>query len=125
MNLKNALRVYEDVSCSNLKATSEVLWAKLEDRLCNKAYRAALQNAFFSLRWSERQESVAAYADRLRSASLALAMLVADEVLLNRFKAGLPQALQDQAVLVTGDFDSVVSVVSRLSSAQQKAVSRE
>ena len=53
---------------------------------------------------------------------MTLATPVSDEVLLNRSKAGLPQKLQDQTVLVTGEFDSVVSVVSRLLSAQQNTV---
>ena len=116
---KDALRVYEDVARTYINASAETLWSRLENRLCNKAHCAALQDTFFALRWNERHESVATYADRLKLASMTLATLVSDEVLLNRFKAGLPQKLQDQAVLVTGAFDSVVSVVSRLSSAQQ------
>lgn len=55
---------------------------------------------------------------------MALPSPITNDVLLNRFKAGLPQKLQDQAVLVTGDFDTVISSVSRLSTAQ-KSSSRE
>lgn len=68
--------------------------------------------------WNERREAVAAFAARLRSASIALPTDVSNDVHLNCFKAGFPQRLQQQAVLVGGDFDSVLSAVSRLSTAQ-------
>lgn len=116
---KDALRVYEEVAGEHTEATSAELWGLLEHRLCNEAHRSALQDKFFGMKWNERRESVATYAERLRSASMVLPTPVANDVLLNRFKAGLPQKLQDQAVLVTRDFDAVVSTVSRLSTAQQ------
>lgn len=49
---------------------------------------------------------------------MALQTAVADEILLNRFDEGLPARLQDQAMLVTGNYDTVVCVVSRLYSGQ-------
>ena len=116
---KDAQRVYEEVAGSNLKASAEELWSLLEVRLCNKAHRSALQDKFFNLKWNERKESVATYAERLHSDSIALPTATTTDVLLNLFKSGLPQKWQDQAVLVTGDFDTVVSSVSRLSTAQQ------
>lgn len=50
---------------------------------------------------------------------MALQTPVADRVLLNRLKAGLSARLQDQAMIVTGDFDTVLSVLSGPCSAQQ------
>lgn len=116
---KDARRVYEEVASMHTEASAAELWGLLETRLCNKTHRSALQDKFFEMRWSEKKESVAQYAERLRSASMALPTPIEGDVLLNRFKAGLPQKLQDQAVLVMGDFDTVVSSVSRLSTAQQ------
>lgn len=113
-----AQRVYEEVASENRDCSATTLWELLETRLCNKAHRSALQDMFFGLKWNERRESVSGYAERLRSAAIALPTEVGAGVLLNGFRAGLPQKLQDQAVLVTGDFDDVVSAVSRLSSAQ-------
>lgn len=61
---------------------------------------------------------------RLRSASVALQTSVTDETILKCFKAGLPSGLQDQAILVTGDFDTIVRIMSRLSGSQ-RVVSRK
>lgn len=87
--------------------------------MCNETQLHALQNGFFGLKCSERQESAAAFRERLTLASLILQTPGADEIFLIRFKAGLSARLQDQAMLVTGDFDTVVSEVPRLSSARQ------
>lgn len=115
----DALRIFNEVASAELEKSADELWELLEARLCNGAHRKALQDRFFSMTWNERKESVAEYAERLRAASLALPTPIANDVLLNRFKAGLPQKLQDHAILVAGDFDEVVSAVSELSSAQQ------
>lgn len=116
---KDASSVYDEVAGGNLECSATELWDKLEARLCNKAHRSALQDKFFNLKWNDRRESVGGYAERLRSAAMALPSAIPSDVLLNRFRAGLPQKLQDQAVLATGDFDEVVSAISRLSSAQK------
>lgn len=116
---KDARRVYEEIASTHTEASASKLWDMLEVRLCSKTHRSALQDKFFAMKWNEKKESVAHYAERLRSAAMALPTPVDNDVLLNRFKAGLPQKLQDQAVLVMGDFDTVVSSISRLSTAQQ------
>lgn len=118
---RDGQRVYEEIASKHADVSASELWKMLEVRLCNETHRSALQDRFFSMKWNERRESVAYYAERLRSASMAWTTPISDDVLLNRFKAGLPQRLQDQAVLVTGNFDTVVSSVSRLSTAQQSA----
>eukprot|EP00171_Calliarthron_tuberculosum_P002217 IDg2217t1 len=58
------------------------------------------------------------YAQKLRSAALALPGGIQEDVLLNRLKAGIPGRLRDQAHLVSGTFDEVVSRLSRVSAAQ-------
>ena len=116
---KDAQRVFEEVVSTHTSDTAATLWDLLETRLCNRTHMSALQDKFFSMKWNERKESVGSYAERLRSASMSLPTPISNDVLQNRFKAGLPQKLEDQAVLVTGDFDTVVSAVARLSTAQQ------
>ncbi len=54
----------------------------------------------------------------LRSAALSLQDGVAEDVLLNRLKARVPVCPRDQAHLITGSFDEIVSRLRRLSSAQ-------
>lgn len=71
------------------------------------------------MKWNDHGESVAVSAERHSAAPLALPNPITNDVLLNRFKTGLQPKLQDQGVLVTGDFDTVVSSVSRLFTAQQ------
>lgn len=87
--------------------------------LCSRTKLRALQVKLFGLKWSEGQNSVAAFGKRLRSAILALHAPMADEILLKRFKVGLSARLRDQAMLGTGDFGTVVSKLSRLSPARQ------
>lgn len=48
------------------------------------------------------------FAERLRSAKIALPTPITD-VLLNRFRVGLPQKPQDQVILMSEDSDTVVS----------------
>lgn len=109
----DAQRVYDEVASKHLDATATELWKLLEERLCNSAHLSTLQDLFFRMKWNERRESVAKLADRLRSAAMSLPTPISNDVLLNRFKAGLPSKLQDQAALVFRDFDTVVSSVSR------------
>lgn len=111
--------VYEEVAGCNPKATADELWILLENRLCNKVHQAALQDRFFSMKWNERKEAFSAFAQRLRSAALALPGGINEDVLLNRLKAGLPTRLKDQANLITGSFDVVVSKLGVLSTAAQ------
>lgn len=115
---RNARHVYEEVAESHVDASADDLWEILETSLCNMTHRSALQDKILGMKRNDRKESVAHYAERLRSAEMALPTTSSMDVLLNCFKAGLPQKLQDQAVLVTGEFDTVVSSVSRLSAAQ-------
>ncbi len=115
----DARMVFEEVANNNVDATGEELWGMLQLPLCNKVHQAALQDKFMEMRWNERRESFATFAQRLRSASLALPGGVCEEVLLNRLKAGVPTRLKDQAHLISEDFDVVVSKLSRLSSAAQ------
>ena len=81
---KDAQRVYEEVAGSSFEASAEELWSLLEVRLCTKAHRSALQDKFFNMKWNERKESVATYAERHRSASIALPTATKTDVLLNR-----------------------------------------
>eukprot|EP00171_Calliarthron_tuberculosum_P002219 IDg2219t1 len=104
----DARHVYEEVANNAVSSTIEELRVRLQDRLCNNVHQAALQDKFFELRWNEKRESFSAFAEKLRSAALALPKGVEEDVLLNRLKAGLPPRLRDQAHLVTGTFDEVV-----------------
>ena len=70
------------------------------------------------MKWNGRKETFERFAWRLRSAALLLPNTVEDGLLLIRLKSGLPTRLQDQAKLVSGTFDEVVSRVSSLSTAQ-------
>lgn len=104
-----------------IDASATELWETLERRLCNTANYAALQDTFFNMKWMDRRESVAAYADRLRAASMALKKPVNHNVLLNLFRDGLTQSVQNQATFVVGDFDTVMSSVVRFYYAQPGA----
>ncbi len=64
----------------------------------------------------KRARRFAAYAQMLRSAALSLQDGVAEDVLLNRLKARVPVCPRDQAHLITGSFDEIVSRLRRLSS---------
>ena len=114
----DARRVYEEIAGTCIGFPVDVLWEKLELRLCNEVHRAALQDRFFELRWNEKRESFYAFAQKLRSAALALPNGMTEEIMLNRLKAGIPTRLRDQAQLITGSFDEVVSRLSRVSGAQ-------
>ena len=116
---KDAQRMFEEVVSTHASDTAATLWDLLATRFCNRTHMSALQDKFFSMKWNERKESVGSHAERLRSASMSLPAPISNDVSLNRFKGGLPQKLQDQAVLVTGDFDTVISALARLSTAQQ------
>lgn len=50
---------------------------------------------------------------------MALQTPVPDDILLKRVKAGLPSRLHDQAIFLTGYSETVLIIVSRLSSAKQ------
>ena len=115
---RDALRVYEEDAGFYVNASADDLWEILETKLCNIVHRSDLQDKFFGMKWNDRKDSVAHYAERLRSAAMALPTTISMGVLLNRFKAVLPQKLHNQAVLVMGDFDTVVRSVSLLSTAQ-------
>lgn len=115
---KDAPKVFGDVTSSNFNFRADQPWILPEARLCDRAQLHASQVTFFGFKWNARQESVAAFGELLRAASLSLQTPVVDDVLLSRFKAGLPLSLPDQAILVTSDYDTVVSVFPELSSAQ-------
>lgn len=111
--------VYEEIAGNNPNATCNELWEILGKRLCNDIHQSSLRDRFFAMKWNEKKETFGRFAWRLRSASLLLPETVDDGLLLNRLKNGLPNRLQDQAKLVSGTFDEVVSRVSSLSTAQQ------
>lgn len=115
---KDAAEVLDDVASSNYNGTAKKLWSRLEARFCIEVKLHALQDRFSGLKLSERQKFVATFGGRFRSAFFALQTPVADEMLLNRLKAGLPVRLHDEVTLATGDFDIVLSVVLRLPSVQ-------
>lgn len=112
-------RVFDEVSSANLNATCAELSDLLERRLCNDTHQSALRDKFFGMKWNEKRESFDRFASCLRSAFLSLPTGTVDEgVLVNRLRSGLPQRIQDQAILITGGFDEVVSKLSNLSSTQ-------
>lgn len=115
---RDARKVYEVVGNNSIGSSVEAFWKNLENRLCNKVHQALLQNKVFDLRWNERHKSFSTYAQKLRSAALALLNGMEDNVLLSWLKAGIPTRLRDQAQLITGSFDEVVSQLSRVSNAQ-------
>ena len=110
--------VYEEVAGFNPDASSEELWDMLGNRLCNDIHQSTLRDRFFPMTWNEKRETFEKFAWCLCSAALLLPGAVDDGLLLNRLKNGLPNRLQDQAKLVSGTFDEVVSRVSSLSTAQ-------
>lgn len=118
----DARLVYEEIAGVHQEASCDKLWELLGKRLCNEVHQSALRDRFFAMTWNEKRESFEKFAWRLRSASLLLPDVVDDGLLLNRLKNGLPNRLQDQAKLVSGTFDEVVSRVSSLSSARNSRV---
>ena len=71
------------------------------------------------MRWYEGKETFESYASRLRSASMKLAHGSIDEsTLLNRLRNGLTRRIQDQAALIPGGCDEVVSRLAALSTTQ-------
>ena len=110
--------VYEEIAGVNLFASFEELWKLLGMRLCNEIHQSALRDRFFAMTWNERREPFEKFAWRLRSASQLLSDKVDDGLLPNRLKNGLPNRLQDQAKLISGTFDEVVSRVSSMYSAR-------
>lgn len=114
----DARLVYEDLASSNPSATCTHLWNLLQTRLCNEVHQSSLRDRFMAMKWNERKETFDRFAWRLQSAPLLLPDRVDDGLLLNRLRTGLPTRLQDQAKLVFGTFDEVVSRISILSSTQ-------
>ena len=111
----DARLVFEEIANFNTGSSCDELWELLSKRLCNYIHQSALWDRFFAMTWNEKSESFERYAWRLRSASLLLPEAIDDALLLNRLRNGLPNRLQDQAKLVSGTFDEVVSRVSTLS----------
>ena len=120
----DARHVYEEIAGVHPDADCDELWELLEKRLCNEVHQSALRDRFLSMTWNEKRETFERFAWRLRSASLLLPETIDDGLLLNRLTNGLPNRLQDQAKLVAGTFDEVVSRVSGLSSAQSNRVEK-
>lgn len=80
--------------------------------------QALLRDNFFYFCWNARHESFIAYAQKLRSAALALPGGVAEDVLLDWQKAGILARVRSQAQLITVSFANVVARLSRVSVAQ-------
>lgn len=114
----DARNVYEEVANESLDVNTTELWTRLEERLCNKVHQSELQDKLFDMKWNERKETFTTFAQRLRSASLALPTPIDKDILLNRLKAGIPSRLRDQAHIITGSYDEVVTRLGRLSAAQ-------
>lgn len=89
----------EKVSGQFFTAFASDLWEPLEAWLCNETYHSAPKDSFFRMKCNELRESVAHYAERFRSASMAMPTAIFPEVLLNSFKGRLVQKLHDQSVL--------------------------
>lgn len=98
---------------SHSKASADQLRDFLDAGLCKKAQLHTWQETPFGLSWSERQESLAAFGEPLKSTSLALQTLFTFENLLGVFRAGLLLRSQDQA---KGHFHTVLSTLLGLSS---------
>lgn len=109
---------FEEEGNGALNTSTDGLWGKLEARLCNQTHEAALKDQIFDKRWHDRKETFSSPTQRLRSTSLALPNGLSEDVLLNWLKAGIPPKLWDQAHLVAGSFDDVVSKISRITAAQ-------
>lgn len=86
---KYSANVFGAVASGKCEPTADLLWNRLEARLCSRAQLYALQDELFGLQRNDPQMSVVAFGERLRSASLVLQTPEADEILLNKFKAGL------------------------------------
>lgn len=67
------------------------------------------------MKWNERKESFTSFAERLRSASIALPTSIDNDILLNCLKAGITARLCDQAQIITGSYEEVVTRLGRLS----------
>lgn len=115
----DARNVYEEVANNSIGYTTQQLWKKLEERLCNKVHQAALHNRFDRMRWNPNRESFESFANNLRSTALAIPNGVDEVTLLNRLKNGLPSKLRDQAQLINASFDEIVTRLSQVSNAQE------
>jgi Retrotransposon gag protein/Zinc knuckle len=117
-----AKKIYEEVSASNLAATSEQLWDLMEAKVYNVSQQRNQRASFYSTSWKEKTESIEQYGARLATAAMTLPEGVSDEALIYRFIDGLPHRLKVQALLVRGNYDEIVATTSLVSKASQRSV---
>jgi hypothetical protein len=117
-----AKKIYEEVSASNLSATSDELWDLMEAKVYNVSQQRNQRASFYSTSWKEKTESIEQYGARLATAAMTLPEGVSDEALIYRFIDGLPHRLKVQALLVRGNYDEIVATTSLVSKASQRSV---
>lgn len=89
-------------------------------RLCNEEKLGNLQDKFFTIKWNESKETLPMYIERIRTGTRMLQIPITNNILVNRFKAGLSYKLRQQIMVIKGSFDTIVSLVSRLVAEQQR-----
>jgi hypothetical protein len=116
-----AKKIYEEVSASNLSATSDELWDLMEAKVYNVSQQRNQRASFYSTSWKEKTESIEQYGARLATAAMTLPEGVSDEALIYRFIDGLPHRLKVQALLVRGNYDEIVATTALVSKASQRS----
>ena len=113
-----ALKVFEQTAAlsARLHESPEQLWQRLREKLCNKSHIISLRSQLMNVKWDEKRESVAQYANRLRTMSMNLPEDISDDMMINMFTQGLPNRLRIQALAVQGSFDEVVSRTALIAS---------
>ena len=109
-----ALAIFEDVTSTHLDADANTLWETLQGRLCSSSHQRSLRIGFDTMEWEEGRETIGQFAQRLRTAAVALPDAVSDERLLDRFTQSPSGRLRDHALAVQGTFDEVASRVAMM-----------
>lgn len=107
------------------KTTADQLRDLLEARVYSERKLHTLHKLFSLLKNGKRQESVAAFGERLGSESNVSRTPVADGTRLNWLKTEKPSRAQEQTILLRRDLGTVVSTVWRLPSALESCLERE
>jgi hypothetical protein len=116
-----AKNIFEEVSASNLSATSDELWDLMEAKVYNGSQQRNQRASFYSTSWKEKTESIEQYGAIPATAAMTLPEGVSDEALIYRFIGGLPHRLKVQALLVRGNYDLIVATTALVSKASQRS----
>jgi hypothetical protein len=94
----------------------------MELKVYNVSQHRSQRASFYATLWKEKTNSIEQYGARMATAAMALPEHVSEEALVHRFVEVLPQRLKVQALLISGEYDEVVSKTSLVQKASQIAV---